>query len=236
MENEIAPSLAASADLEAMPQRSEATSIEEHEPISKRDGWTEDYVMDFDGPDDKSDPRNWHIGYQWSTCALISSITLMTCVKLPPYLHAGDSDWGSIVVTIVSAPAAPQILDEFYQSNALYSTILVSVWAIAEVAGPLVIAPLAELHGKLPVYHAANVLFLICSLGAGASQTRAGIIVCRFFNEVAVASGTLIPGIVGDLFAPEQRGRTLSLMGLVALIGPVLGPIIGGYLTAAYGW
>ncbi|KAL9615957.1 MAG: hypothetical protein Q9160_009117 [Pyrenula sp. 1 TL-2023] len=134
------------------------------------------------------------------------------------------------------APAAPQILSEFKKTDGLYSTILVSIWELGEVGGPLIVAPLAELYGKLPVYHIANVLFIVFSVGAGASGTIAGVIVCRFLNGVAVASVTLNPGIVGDLFVQEQRGRAMSVMSLAVLLGPTLGPVIGGYLSQAYGW
>ena len=134
------------------------------------------------------------------------------------------------------APAAPQILHEFHQKDGLYSTILVSIWELGEVAGPLLIAPLAELYGKSPVYHTANALFVAFSLGGGGSQNLAAIIACRFFNGVAVASGTLNPGIVGDIFEREQRGRAMSAVSMAVLLGPTLGPIIGGYLTEAYGW
>ena len=134
------------------------------------------------------------------------------------------------------APAAPQILVEFHKTSGLYSTILVSIWELDEVAGPLIVAPLAELYGKLPVYHTANILFIVFSIGTGGSRSLAGIIIYRFLIGVAVASSTLNPSIVGDLFVQEQRGRAMSVMSLAVLLGPTLGPIIGGYLSQAYGW
>ncbi|KAL9079935.1 MAG: hypothetical protein Q9157_001227 [Trypethelium eluteriae] len=176
-------------------------------------------IVDFHGPDDKTNPINWRPWHKWLTVVLISLMTLIVNLA-----------------TVMCAPAAPQILAEFKITSGLYSTILVSIWELGEVAGPLIIAPLAELYGKLPVYDIAKMLFIVFSVGAGGSRSLTGIIVCRFLNGVAVASGTLNPGIVGDLFLQEQRGRAMSVMSLAVLLGPTLGPIIGGYLSQAYGW
>lgn len=149
------------------------------------------------------------------------------------YIYRSSS---SNLATIMCAPAAPQILQEFHETDGLFSTILVSIWELGEVAGPLIIAPLAELYGKAPMYHVANIIFVAFSLGAGFSSTLTSVIMCPFFDGAAVASGTLNSSILGDMFVREQRGRAMSVMSLTMLLGPTLGPIIGGYLTQACGW
>ncbi|THV48606.1 hypothetical protein BGAL_0238g00070 [Botrytis galanthina] len=77
---------------------------------------------------------------------------------------------GTIIVA-PAAPAAPQILADFHESSYLYSTILVSIWELGEILGPLIIAPLAELYGKWVIYNIANILFIIFSIG-GATSTN----------------------------------------------------------------
>jgi hypothetical protein len=54
--------------------------------------------------------------------------------------------------TITIVPAVPQVMKEFYETNELYSTILVSICELGEVFRPLVVGPLSELHGRMPVY------------------------------------------------------------------------------------
>lgn len=56
------------------------------------------------------------------------------------------------------APATPHILDEFHSNSQLESTVLVSSWELGEVIGPLIIGPVSELYGRLPVYHTANII------------------------------------------------------------------------------
>jgi len=61
-------------------------------------------------------------------------------------------------------PAIPQILKEFKSTNTSYETILVSVWELGEAVGPLLTAPASEIYGRIPIYNATNVVFIIFSI------------------------------------------------------------------------
>jgi len=134
------------------------------------------------------------------------------------------------------APATPSILLEFNSSSPLGSTILVSIWELGEVFGPLIVAPLSELYGRLPVYHTANILFVLSSAAAAKSPSINVLIGCRFLLGLTVASTTLNSCIVADMFEEENRGRALAIMGMTPAIAPVLGPAVGGYISEYLGW
>jgi len=134
------------------------------------------------------------------------------------------------------APATPRILDEFHSDSQLQSTILVSIWELGEVVGPLVVGPLSEIYGRLPVYHIANILFVLFSVAAAGSRNMDMLMAFRFLLGFTVASTTLNSSIVGDMFRPEHRGRALTVMGMTPFIAPVLGPTVGGFLSEAKGW
>ena len=134
------------------------------------------------------------------------------------------------------APANDLILSSFRSTNSLYATLIVSIWELGEAFGPLLIAPLSEMFGRVYVYNAANILFIICSVIAALSVNLDMLVAFRFFNGVAVASVVLNPSIIGDLFVQERRGKAMALINLPPLLGPVAGPIIGGYLARAKGW
>lgn len=101
---------------------------------------------------------------------------------------------------------------------------------------PLIVAPLSELYGRLLVYHAANILFVLSSAAAALSRNINVLIACRFLLGLTVASTTLNSCIVGDMFKEENRGRALAIMGLTPAIAPVLGPAVGGYISQYLGW
>lgn len=138
--------------------------------------------------------------------------------------------------TIICAPVAPQIMAEFDEESGSYLTLLVSIWELGEIVGPLIVAPLSELYGRRYIYHAGTILFIIFSAACALSTDIQSLVAFRFFNGMAVVSVVLNPSIVGDLFRVEQRGSAMAMVGLAPMLGPVVGPIIGGYLGAALGW
>ncbi|OCL09910.1 MFS general substrate transporter [Glonium stellatum] len=175
--------------------------------------------VDFDGLHDLSDPQNWTLMYKWSMVVLISLLSLVVNLAI-----------------LMCAPATSYILGEFHSTNKLDSTILVSIWELGEVVGSFLVAPLSEIYGRLPVYHAANILFIIFAIAAAESISMGMLIAMRFFLGLSVASTVINPCIVGDMFREEQRGRALGIMGMIPFIAPVLGPTVGGFISQAKGW
>lgn len=137
---------------------------------------------------------------------------------------------------LMCAPATSYVLDEFHSSSKLQATLLVSIWELGEVIGPLVIAPLSESFGRLPAYHSANIFFILCTVAAAESTSMGMLIAMRFLLGFSVASTVINPCIVGDMFPEEHRGKAMSLMGMIPFVAPCLGPTIGGFVAEARGW
>lgn len=133
-------------------------------------------------------------------------------------------------------PAVPQILRSFGTSNQLYSTIIVSVWEVGQAVGPLFVAPLSEMYGTTLVYNGTNIIFIVFSVACALSNKQGMLIAFRLFNGLGDSSQALNARIVGDMFPQQERGLPMSISGLPPLLGPVAGPIIGGYLTETEGW
>lgn len=114
---------------------------------------------------------------------------------------------------------------------------MVSVYVLGYAFGPLFIAPLSEMWGRLPLYHACNVLFLVFHAAAGASENMGVFVVLRFLNGcVGGAPIVLGGGTIADLMSPEQRGTAMAVWFIGPTIGPCVGPVLGGVFTAEKGW
>ncbi|TVY16633.1 Efflux pump radE [Lachnellula arida] len=142
----------------------------------------------------------------------------------------------AMLATVICAPVAPQILEDFHSDSSLYRTLLVSIWELGEVIGPFLIAPLSELYGRFYIYHGGNILFVLFSIGGALSTNIHMLIAFRFLNGIAVMAVVLNPSIIGDIYVVEQRGAAMAITGIAPLIGPVVGPIVGSYLGQAAGW
>lgn len=140
------------------------------------------------------------------------------------------------LTVLVCAPAIPQILKEFNSNNQLDSTLIVSIWNLGATVGCLIFGPLSEIYGRRRVYNIANLIFLVFLIAETQSNSISTVITLRCLNGLTIATTSLNPSIVGDLFVTEQRGRAQSILSLMPLLGPILGPILGGYIAQAKGW
>lgn len=78
----------------------------------------------------------------------------------------------SVLGTSMCTPAAPQILADFHSNQDIFLTLLlVSVWELGEAVGSLVIGPLPEIYGRLPIYHTTNLIFIILSVACAVSSS-----------------------------------------------------------------
>ncbi len=79
--------------------------------------------------------------------------------------------------------------------------------------------------------------FVVASVLCSQATSLGEIVVFRFIQGVAGAS--VIPlsqSLMVDAFEPEQRGRAMAFWGMGIMVGPVMGPILGGTLTSALDW
>ena len=98
-------------------------------------------------------------------------------------------------------------------------------------------APLSETYGRRYVSLLSMPFSMLFTLGAGASDTFASLIVCRFFagffGSPALAVGL---GTQADLFPPQLIALTTSFTLMAPFLGPCLGPVVGGFAAQYKGW
>ena len=183
------------------------------------DGYNPD-IVDFEGPHDQLNARNWPSKRKWSLVALLAAMTFVTPLS-----------------SSVFAPAVPEVDIAFHNDNLLLTGFVVSVYILGYAAGPLIVAPLSELYGRRWVYNISNVLFVIFSIACAVSSSLGMLIGFRFL--AGFVGSTVISiggGTVADLFEQEDRGKAMSMWSLGPLVGPVVGPVAGGFLSQARGW
>lgn len=79
--------------------------------------------------------------------------------------------------------------------------------------------------------------FTIISGLCGASTSLTELVIFRLLQGVFGAA--LVPlsqAILADIFPPEERGKAMAIWGMGVMIGPILGPTLGGYLTEIASW
>ena len=96
---------------------------------------------------------------------------------------------------------------------------------------------IADRFGTKRLYTMSIVLFMFGSVLSGLAWSATSIIVFRVIQ--GLGGGMILPAgmtILTRAAGPHRIGRVMSIMGVPILIGPVLGPILGGWLTADVSW
>ncbi|KAF2099723.1 MFS general substrate transporter [Rhizodiscina lignyota] len=177
-------------------------------------------VVFWDGPNDPANPMNWSSSKKWGSIAVVSAITFL-------------SPLGSSMI----APGVPGIMSEFHSDNELLSGFVVSVYVLGFAFGPLVIAPMSEMWGRLPLYHSCQILFLLFTLGCALSKSMGTLIGLRFLaGSVGASPLTLGGGTIADLIPREKRGMAMAMWVLGPTLGPTIGPVAGGFISGYLGW
>jgi DHA2 family multidrug resistance protein len=96
---------------------------------------------------------------------------------------------------------------------------------------------LANRFGRQRVLMVAIGGFVLASVLCGIAQSLFEIVAFRLLQGFFGAA--LVPiaqSILLDIYTQEERGSAMALFGVSVMVGPVLGPVIGGYLTDQFSW
>lgn len=102
---------------------------------------------------------------------------------------------------------------------------------ILSVFATIIVATLLEICGRFRVFNMVNLFFTIFTIAGVLSSNLSMLVTFRFFNGLTVASLPPDPAIIADVFAQDERGRPMVIINLSRLLGPVVAPIIGGYMA-----
>ena len=129
-----------------------------------------------------------------------------------------------------------------YMQGSLSATLDQITWVLTSyvVAAAIFTAPV----GWLATHFGRKRLFLLCVIGFTVASALCGLAtslgqVVAFRLLQGMFGAALVPlsqATMLDLYPVEQRGSAMAIWGMGVMVGPILGPTLGGYLTDAYDW
>jgi DHA2 family multidrug resistance protein len=155
----------------------------------------------------------------WSIVAVISIATFMTVLDTSIANVALDHIAGSMAVS-------------YDEATWITTSFLVATAIIVPISGWL-----ATVIGRKRYYMMSVALFLSASFLCGVAPNLTFLIFARILQ--GIAGGGLAPveqSMLVDTFPPAKRALAFAAYGVVVIAGPVLGPVIGGYITDNYSW
>ncbi len=163
----------------------------------------------------------------------------MTEAEPNPWLVTGVVMLGmvmSIVDSSIVNVAVPHMMGTLGAGVSEISWV-VTAYVLANVVVIPLSAWLGSVFGRARLYGAAIVMFTVASALCGVAWNLPLLVVARVAQ--GLAAGIMMPTgqtILYEAFPPEKRGSSMAVFGLGVMVGPALGPTLGGWITDNYGW
>src|SRR4249920_798211 len=156
------------------------------------------------------------------------SVALVIAVVLTAILEVLD-------ITIVSV-SIPHMLGSFGATSDQITWVLTSYLVAAAVGMPLT-GYLSERLGRRRLLNISILGFVIFSGLCGLSWNLFSMVLFRLAQGLSGAPLiALSQAILLDAFPREKHGQALAIFGLGIMVAPVLGPVLGGWLTDTFVW
>src|SRR5215468_4350308 len=153
---------------------------------------------------------------------------IAVAVVIPTFMEVLDTTIANVALRYIagglSAPATDSewVITSYLAANAIILPI--SGW-------------LAIRLGRRNYFLLSIALFTFASALCGMATSLGQLVAARVLQ--GLAGGGLQPSsqaVLLDAFPPEKQGVAMTLFGFAALLAPVFGPSLGGYITDNYGW
>ncbi|KAI1344804.1 MFS transporter [Xylariaceae sp. FL0016] len=179
------------------------------------------YVVDWYGPDDPENPRNWSHAKKFFVTFEICFLTFS--------VYIGSAIYSAGLISVTSA----------FSVSRVAATLGLTLFVAGYGLGPMLWSSLSEIPqvGRNPIYILTLILFVVLQVPT-ALATNFGMLLAFRFITGFIGSPSLATGgaSISDLYAPKKRTYGLAVWGIGAVCGPTLGPLVGGFAAEAKGW
>ena len=153
---------------------------------------------------------------------------LTVCVMMATIMQALD--------TTIANVALP------YMQGSLSTTQDQVNWVLTSyiVAAAIMTSPLgwmATRFGRKKLFIVCAAGFTVASMLCGVAQSIEQMVAFRLLQGVFGAA--LVPlsqAVMLDIYPPDKRGSAMAIWGMGVMLGPIMGPTLGGWLTDYYSW
>ncbi|CUM65460.1 uncharacterized protein PRCAT00003100001 [Priceomyces carsonii] len=179
-------------------------------------------LVTWDGEQDEFYPRNWSLGQKAFQTGITAIYTLVSPMS-----------------SSVPSSAMPEIAKDLGMHGNFIQSFSVSIMILAWAIGPLIIAPLSESDrvGRRPVLNISIWIIFVFNLACGFAKTPAQLCIFRFLGGLGGCAPLNVgAGTLSDLYSNDQRLVAMAFYSICPTLGPVLSPIISGFIVENASW
>ena len=133
-------------------------------------------------------------------------------------------------------PALNTLSAALHISDELIALTLTS-YMIFQGLAPTIYGDLADMTGRRPAYVLGFVIFIAANVGLALQHSYEALFILRCLQSTG-SSGTIAlgNGVVADVSSMAERGVYMGFVVSGTMVGPAIGPILGGALSQFLGW
>lgn len=177
----------------------------------------EEYEVQFDGDDDPLNPLNWPFRRKF--------IVGLACVWPTTVLSWGSSIYGN----------ATNDIKHIYHVGTPVAILGVSLYVIGFATGPIIFGPMSEIYGRKIPMLMSSILFTAFTFWCATADHLYHIMLYRFFAAALGAAPLVVAAAaLADMLRTEVRGIGITLFSLCVIAGPMIAPVVGGYIANSY--
>ncbi|KAL7957037.1 MFS general substrate transporter [Trichoderma compactum] len=132
--------------------------------------------------------------------------------------------------------AVPQVAETYHTTGSIINVSNAAYMALMGIS-PVVWGPMSQVFGRRPVTQLTTVLFFLLSIATALAPNLASFFIFRALSAFEGTAFILLgAACIGDIYRPTERATALGWFMSGTLIGPALGPCIGGILVTYTTW
>lgn len=139
----------------------------------------------------------------------------------------------STIGSSIATGGSSQTAEHFGITSQTQLVLPTSIYLVGYVLGPLFFSPLSETYGRKVVMISTFVLYTAFTLGCALAPSWPGLIVSRLLVGTGASTPiSVIGGIYADIYGtPKARGKAMAIFMACTTWGPILGPVLSGYIA-----
>jgi DHA2 family multidrug resistance protein len=141
-----------------------------------------------------------------------------------------------VLDTTIANVALPHMRASMSATQETINWVLTSYIVASAIAIPIT-GWLADRVGRKRLFVWSVIAFTVASVACAMAQNLTEMVIFRALQGVSGAF--LVPiaqAVLFDINPPHKHARAMAMFGMGIMIGPILGPVLGGWLTENYSW